>query len=216
VTQQGRPTGPRRTVGQRQNPERRRAGEARRGAEPRRVAQARRTAGQSTGTARFAGAARARPASRPAPRPAGSRAAAGGSALRTRAPQPHRLTGRATVLVLVLGALLLAYAYPVRVYLDQQAQIASLEASQAASAQRIRDLTEEAAKWSDDEYVKAQARKRLQMVLPGDTAYVIVDPSVAAQNPGADPNAGKATSTGPWYGKLWSSVRAADRPRPAS
>ena len=47
------------------------------------------------------------------------------AAKRTRAPAPAgRLTGRATALALVLGALLLAYAYPMRIYLNQQAQIA--------------------------------------------------------------------------------------------
>jgi hypothetical protein len=28
----------------------------------------------------------------------------------------------------------------------------------------------------------------------------------------ADPNGGQAINSGPWYGELWSSVRAADKP----
>jgi cell division protein FtsB len=123
-----------------------------------------------------------------------------------------RFTGRATALVLVLGALLLAYAYPMRIYLNQQAQIAALESSEEAQRQRIKEKQTQVAKWNDADYIIAMAHKRLQMVLPGDRAYVITDPKAAAQNPGADPNAGKATSTGPWYGKLWSSVQAADKP----
>ncbi|HET8684061.1 MAG TPA: septum formation initiator family protein, partial [Micromonosporaceae bacterium] len=67
---------------------------------------------------------------RSATRPAAARRAAVTGAVRTGAPQPRRLTGRATVLGLLLVGLLLAYAYPVRVYLSQQAEIAQLEAAQ--------------------------------------------------------------------------------------
>src|SRR5688572_20714849 len=74
----------------------------------------------------------ARPAQRgrgtAASRPAGVRRPnTGTAATRTRAPQPRRLTGRAAVLGMVLVGLLLTYAYPVRVYLAQQAEIAGLE-----------------------------------------------------------------------------------------
>jgi cell division protein FtsB len=153
-----------------------------------------------------------RSASRPA---SARRAAAAGAAKRTRPPQPNRFTGRATVLAFVLGALLLAYAYPVRIYLNQQAQIASLQASQAAQRQRIKDLSDQSAKWNDPEYVTAQARSRLQMVKPGDIAYLIIDPGAAPAS-GTDPDAGRAKNTGPWYAQLWSSVQAADKPRARS
>ena len=63
------------------------------------------------------------------------------------------------MLVAVLLALALAYAYPVRVYLDQQAEIEQMEAGQAAQRQRIADLPAQAAKWKDPEYVKTQARR---------------------------------------------------------
>ncbi len=152
-----------------------------------------------------------RSASRPA---SARRAAAGGAARRTRAPQPHRLTGRATVLVLVLGALLLAYAYPVRIYLNQQAQISTLEANQAAQRRRIGELTDESERWKDPTYIRTQARERLQMGMPGDIVY-IVSRSGSTGSTSTDPNAGKVKSSGPWYGQLWSSVRAADKPRTA-
>ncbi len=151
-----------------------------------------------------------RSASRPA---AARRVAVTGNAKRTRAPQPHRFTSRATVLACVLGALLLAYAYPVRIYLNQQAQIASLQASQAAQRQRIQSLSDQSAKFNDPEYVTALARSRLLMVKPGDVAYLPLDTNTAAPA-STDPDAGRARDTGPWYGQLWSSVQAADKPRP--
>jgi cell division protein FtsB len=155
-------------------------------------------------------------AGRSASRPASARrAAATGAAKRTRAPEPGggRFTGRVTALAFVLVVLLLAYAYPVRIYLNQQAQIAALESSQAAQRLRIQQKQGQVAKWNDTEYIIAMAHKRLQMVLPGDVVYLVTDPSVADQNLGGDPDAGKAKDTGPWYGQLWSSLQAADKPR---
>ena len=152
---------------------------------------------------------------RSAARPAGTRRpAAPGAARRTNAPQPHRFTGRTTVLGLVLGALLLAYAYPVRIYMEQQSRIAALEASQAAQQERIKQLTDESAKWEDPTFVASQAKETLQMVKPGDTVYFVTRAApTASATP--DPDAGRARSTGPWYGQLWSSLQAADKPRPA-
>ncbi|MEU0554660.1 septum formation initiator family protein [Dactylosporangium maewongense] len=133
----------------------------------------------------------------------------GGAAMRTRAPQPKRFTSRAVVLGLLLSVLLLAYAYPVRVYLAQQAEIAALEQSQERQTVKIAEMAERAAKWNDNEYVISQARQRLNMVLPGEKSIVVIDPARGQQtDPAAIPGAEK--SARPWYGKLWSSVEAAD------
>ena len=151
----------------------------------------------------------ARSAARPA---AARRPAAPGGAKRTTAPQPSRFTGRAATLTLVLVVLLLAYAYPMRIYLAQQAQIAALESSQQAQRARIQEKQTQVAKWNDNDYIAAMAHRRLQMVLPGDRA-VVTGPAPGAADPAAaDPQRGRATDTGPWYGKLWSSVQAADKP----
>src|SRR4029079_12070615 len=98
----------------------------------------------------------------------------------TRAPEPRRFTGRAMVLCLVLLGLLLAYAYPVRVYLTQQAEISAFEDSQATQREKIEQLNEQAAKWNDPEYVISQARSRLHMMLPGEKALVVIDPASGA------------------------------------
>ena len=163
--------------------------------------------GSANGAARGGGEP-ARSAARPA---AARRAAASGAARRTRAPHPSRLTGRATVLGIMLIGLLLAYAYPVRVYLSQQAEISALQAQQRAQLRHIDQLAEERAKWNDDEYIKAQARRRLHYVLPGEVPYVVLDDAAAKRNPGTEVPA-RSKDTGPWYGKLWSSIQAADRP----
>jgi hypothetical protein len=111
----------------------------------------------------------------------------------------------------VLVGLLLAYAYPVRVYLAQQAEIAGLEQQQAEQRRRIEALAEERAKWDDPQFVVARARKDLHYILPGEKPYVpLPDPATAGQQQDKGPTG--ALPQDPWYGKLWSSVRAADRP----
>ena len=111
---------------------------------------------------------------------------------------------------LVLLALMLAYAYPVRLYLNQRAQIQQLELSQAQQRANIGQLATESAKWNDPAYVKAQARARFQMVEPGTKAYLVLPAPQTAPPAGAvaDPT----TTPGTWYGVLWSALRTADHP----
>jgi cell division protein FtsB len=152
-------------------------------------------------------------AAKRAARPAGAAPRAGrrGGTKRTRAPRPRgRFTGRAVILALVLIALILAYAYPLRTYLGERAQIRQLHSSQAAQRQRIDALRHQRAKWNDPDYVAAQARERLMLVKPGDLAYQVSDEPTGGT---ATKGSGRASTRGPWYGKLWSSVRAADKPR---
>jgi hypothetical protein len=100
---------------------------------------------------------------------------------------------------------MLAYAYPLRVYLAQQAEIARLEADTREQRERIQQLVNEVARWNDDEYVKAQARQRLLLVEVGEQIYVVgVDPTTAEK---------EGDSTPPtWYEQLWTSVQTADDP----
>jgi cell division protein FtsB len=122
-----------------------------------------------------------------------------------RAPRrPARVSGRATALGLLLFALMLAYAYPVQVYLTQQAQIDQLRASQQAQRKRIQDLTDQLAKWNDDDYVVAQARSRLQMVRKGELFYVVIDPAAAPT--------GAPEPQPPWFSQVWSNLQGADNP----
>jgi cell division protein FtsB len=124
---------------------------------------------------------------RSANRPAARRA----PVRRTNAPQPRRFTGRATVLLVVLIALALGYTYPVRVYLTQQSDIASMEQAQAEQRKRIGELSEQAALWKDKRYIEIQARKRFYMVYPGEVPLVVLtDPEGAARDAGAPPDAG--------------------------
>ncbi|MEU4639058.1 septum formation initiator family protein [Micromonospora sp. NPDC023814] len=173
-------------------------------------AEPRATAGRAPGTARGAEGVRS------ANRPAGARrTAAGGTVKRLTAPHSRGLTGRATVLFAVLIALALAYTYPVRVYLDQQADIERMEAAQAAQREVIEGLSAEAAKWQDPAYIETKARERFFMVRPDETLLVVLsDPEGAARDAGGPAQSAKAATPDPWYDTLWSSVRAANGDQP--
>ena len=160
--------------------------------EPRRAPAARTTSGIRSGN-------------RPA---AARRAAAAGATKRTVATRPRAFTGRATVLIVVLIALALAYTYPVRVYLAQESQIAQMQADQALQRAKIQGLTEEVAKWQDDEYIRTQARNRLFYVRPGEAPLLVLnDPAGAARDAG---RASAADTPDRWYDTLWGSVAAAN------
>ncbi|TCB99856.1 septum formation initiator family protein [Micromonospora zingiberis] len=171
-------------------------------------AESRTAAGRAPSTARGAEGVRS------AKRPAARRAAAGG-VTRLAAPRPRGLTGRATVLIAVLIALALAYTYPVRVYLDQQADIERMEAAQAAQRELIAELAEQAAKWDDEAYIKTKARERFFMHRPGEKMVILLeDPAGAARDAGAGGDPSPPAPPDAWYDTLWSSVRAADAAQP--
>jgi cell division protein FtsB len=120
-------------------------------------------------------------------------------------PRRRGISGRAFVLGVLVVGFTVAYAYPLRVYLAQQAEIDQLEQSQLDQRERIQRLTEQVARWNDDEYVISQARSRLQLVRAGERVYVVgVEPAPSSQPAGE--------TKGPWYQQLWSSVQAADDP----
>lgn len=145
-----------------------------------------------------------RSASRPA---AARRAAAAGAAKRTTAPHQSGLTARATALLVVLAALALGYAYPVRIYLTQRAEIDAIHQAQLEQEHRIGELTRQAAKWHDDEYIRTQARKRFFWVYPGETPLVpIWDPTGADRDAGVTPPPPPTPDS--WYGTLWSRLDA--------
>ncbi|MEV6637589.1 septum formation initiator family protein [Actinoplanes sp. NPDC051470] len=132
----------------------------------------------------------------------------GAAAKRTVAPRPRAITGRATVMIAVLVALVLAYTYPLRVYLAQESQIAKMEQAQEIQRRLIAEKADEVALWSDEEYVVAQARERFYYVRPGETPLIVLnDPAGAARDAGRAP---AAAAPDRWYDTLWSSVQAAN------
>lgn len=132
-----------------------------------------------------------------------------------------RLARVLSVRAIVLGVVLLAgftLLFPtVRAYLGQRAELDALEAQVTQAEQDERDLARDLDRWEDPAYVAAQARERLSYVLPGETAYRVIDPEVVVE-PEEDPatpapEAGPSLPTGgavnPWYATVWESLEVA-------
>ena len=120
------------------------------------------------------------------------------------------------MLGLVVCALVVSAALPLREYLSQRGQIADLRAEQATQQARVDALKKQLEQLQDPAYVKAQARTRLHFVLPGETAYVLLTPTPSPLPSGqvAVPGTTASGPEAPWYSQVWGSVQAADRPAP--
>ena len=148
------------------------------------------------------GPADSRSGSRPA---AARRPVVQGAAKRTHPPTEGGLTGRTIALLLVVATLALAYAYPIREYLTQMAEIDAMTKAQEAQRQHIKALEEQEALWHDDRYLEIQVRKRIYWVQRGEIPLIpIWGDTLDTAQPPAKPKPGT------WYETLWSSVDAAN------
>ena len=110
-------------------------------------------------------------------------------------------TRRAAVLALVVCALALTVAVPLRNYVAQRQELAAVTEQQQALADEVARLTQEQSHLADPAEVAAQARSRLGYVMPGEVPYVVELPPGAISGPAPDPHAGL-----PWYRSLWREV----------
>jgi cell division protein FtsB len=119
--------------------------------------------------------------------------------------RPTRLTGRAALLAVVICAIALSLAYPVREYIAQRQQIDQLLALQQTNAAQVQALEEENGRLTQTWYVEQQAEDELHMCFPQEQCYQVVSgrsAPQAASKPQVAPN--------PWYATLWQSVQRAD------
>jgi cell division protein FtsB len=112
------------------------------------------------------------------------------------------------VLFLVVTALALTLAWPVRQYVDQRRQIASLREETRVTQQRVALLQEQQLQWNDPQYVEAQARQRLHFRRPGEKAYVVLRSTPHAS---AAPTPLTTAPSQAWYTSLWDSVDQATK-----
>jgi cell division protein FtsB len=137
--------------------------------------------------------------------PRQSGASAGQAAAMAAAARSTRLTGRAALLAVVICAIALSLAYPVREYIAQRQQIDQLLAQQQTASAQVRALQEQDQKLGQTWYVEQRARQELHMCFPGEQCYEVISgqpaPAAAAR---------QTAPAVPWYAKLWQSVQRAD------
>lgn len=182
----------------------------------------RRGAGRKTDTPSARTAARpgeraARPRQRPtaAAEPEAPATIIGSTVLPERLRRGLGITQRAFVLIVVLIVLLVSYMTTLRVYFNQQRQIAHTKAQIQAHEDAISSLEDEIERWQDPEYVKIQARERLGWVLPGETGFRVIGPDGEPYGGGQQIGVGRLPPgeyDTTWWDRMWGSVQTADDP----
>jgi cell division protein FtsB len=107
---------------------------------------------------------------------------------------------RAAILALVVCAMVLSVAVPLRNYLGQRSELSAVHEQQQILTDQVAELERRRALLADPRHIEAQARERLRYVRPGETPYVVQLP----QDPPGRP-AGQQPEE-PWLRKLWESI----------
>ena len=114
----------------------------------------------------------------------------------------------ATLTVLVLTVVVLAPS--LRIFVQQQQQIAQLRAQVQAQKDGVKDLKGERARWDDPSYIEAQARERLNYVYPGETSFLVIDDGQTVATDDGQPISTQVQTTQvDWVRTLLSSVLTA-------
>ena len=118
-------------------------------------------------------------------------------------------SGRMLALAVVMIAITIMLAPTVKIFIDKRAEIAALEADIAASKSAQDNLKRQVSRWQDPNYVKQQARDRINMVMPGETGYWVFGSDLPAGASGGQPGAAAAQDPAnlPWVDSLWESIR---------
>jgi cell division protein FtsB len=130
-----------------------------------------------------------------------------GRPMQARTGRPH-FTGRAAILAVVLCAIALSLAYPVREYIGQRRQLDQLEVQSQQLTAQLERLAGQQRQLKSPAYIEEQARDRLHLCLPNEMCYEIIGPKAPARVIAV------RQATIPWYSRLWSSVQQADKQQP--
>jgi cell division protein FtsB len=126
-------------------------------------------------------------------------------------PVPAKaFSGRMLALAVVMIAITIMLAPTVKVFFDKRAEIAALNADIAASQAEQNTLRQQVSRWQDPNYVKQQARDRINMVMPGETGYWVFGSDLPAGSSSSQSGAAAQDPADlPWVDSLWESIRRA-------
>ncbi|MEV0614944.1 septum formation initiator family protein [Nonomuraea sp. NPDC050404] len=118
-----------------------------------------------------------------------------------------QLTGRAAILAVVVCAIAMSLAYPVREYISLRRSISELRAEKARVEAEKQSLLARDRQSDDPNWIKKTAKERLHYCGPGEKCYVVMEPEQGKQQTAVKQQA----AVPPWYETLWESVEAADK-----
>lgn len=132
-----------------------------------------------------------------------------GKGRRRRGDKPERTflglsTGRAVILAMVVFGLALTLAVPMRTYFSQRSEAVELAQERQRLEQDVAQLRDRRAQQQDPAYIRAEARDRLRLVLPGETPYIVQVPGI--EEPPVPPAPTRSREPDPWYTDLWRSL----------
>ncbi|MFJ4228012.1 septum formation initiator family protein [Paenarthrobacter nicotinovorans] len=125
-------------------------------------------------------------------------------------PVPAKaFSGRMLALAVVMIAITILLAPTVKIFLEKRSEISALEAEIASRKAEQTELNKQISRWQDPNYVKQQARDRINMVMPGETGYWVFGGEDAAGTPGGRTGSGSTANPEnlPWVDALWESIR---------
>jgi cell division protein FtsB len=118
-----------------------------------------------------------------------------------------RLSGFAIIALGLIVGCVVVLAPSLRVYIEQRQQISQLEAQVADAKKSLGTLKSQKARWSDPNYVEAQARSRLNFVFPGEYSYLVINDQPATSTSNGQPISDTLQTTQvDWVKSLLSSV----------
>lgn len=113
-------------------------------------------------------------------------------------------TGRAVILGVVVCALALTLAVPLRTYFSQRSELESVLAERQALENDVQALQTQKSQLDEPSRIAADARERLRFVMPGETPYQVQLPGDYGKTP--EELAADSGPTGPWYTDLWNTA----------
>jgi len=120
-----------------------------------------------------------------------------------------QLTGRAAILAVVVCAIAMSLAYPVREYVAQRNQLVVLQAAKQDQLLIKQQLEDRRRQLADPSYESREIKRRLHFCGEKEKCYVVMDSEQDAARQAAQPR--QAPARPPWYQTMWESVEAADR-----
>ena len=137
--------------------------------------------------------------------------ASGKNAGENQDPVPAKaFSGRMLALAVVMIAITIMLAPTVKIFIDKRAEIAALEADIAARQAERDNLKLQVSRWQDPNYVKQQARDRINMVMPGESGYWVFGSDLPAGTSSSQTaTAAQDPADLPWVDSLWESIRRA-------
>jgi cell division protein FtsB len=125
-------------------------------------------------------------------------------------PVPAKaFSGRMLALFVVMIAITIMLAPTVKIFFEKRAEIAALQADISGKQAQQDELRRQVSRWQDPNYVKQQARDRINMVMPGETGYWVFGSELPAGSTSGAAGSGSAQDPAelPWVDSLWDSIR---------